>query len=83
MLFGSPPMDPSRSFAGHRFYVGFEAVGGFIDRLTSLFFQFEFVPLNTDRGLDAGRSSRGSTTRRSSARAIRNFYFTGGVTLKF
>ena len=82
MLFGSPPMRPSRSFDGHRFYVGFEG-SAFIDRLTSVFFQFEFVPLTQTEVLTPRQEYQGLYNQALIGSSDHNFYFTGGVTLKF
>jgi hypothetical protein len=79
-LFGTG--DPSRSFSGHRFYVGFEA-SAFIDRLTSVFFQFEFVPLTQDSPLTPRPEYEGLYNQALVGTSDHNFYFTGGVTLKF
>jgi hypothetical protein len=86
MLFGTNPdgtvMDPSRSFDGHRFYIGFEGAA-FIDRLTSVFFQFEFVPLTQTEVLTPRQEYQGLYNQALIGTADHNFYFTGGVTLKF
>jgi hypothetical protein len=86
MLFGTNPdgtvMDPSRSFSGHRFYIGFEG-SAFIDRLTSLFFQFEFVPLTETAVLTPRKEYQGLYNQALIGSSDHNFYFTGGVTLKF
>ena len=74
--------DPSRSFAGHRFYVGFEAAAA-LDRLTSLFFQFEFVPLTDNYGLQPREEFEGKYNQALIGSGDSNFYFTGGLTLKF
>jgi len=81
-LFGSPPLDPSRSFDGHRFYIGFEG-SAFIDRLTSVFFQFEFVPLTATEVLTPRQEFQGLYNQALIGESDHNFYFTGGVTLKF
>jgi hypothetical protein len=81
-LFDSPPMDPSRSFSGHRFYIGFEG-SAFIDRLTSVFFQFEFVPLTETEVLTPRQEYQGLYNQALIGTADHNFYFTGGLTLKF
>ena len=59
-LFGAG--DPRRGFSGHRLYVGFSASAA-IDRLTSLFFQFEFVPATQNYGLTPRMEFEESTTR--------------------
>ena len=86
MLFGTDAngnvMDPSRSFSGHRFYIGFEG-SAFIDRMTSLFFQFEFVPLTQTEVLTPRPEFQGLYNQALIGTADHNFYFTGGVTLKF
>jgi hypothetical protein len=79
-LFGTG--DPSRNFTGHRFYVGFEAAAA-LDRLTSLFFQFEFVPLTQQYGLTPREEFEGKYNQALIGQNDPNFYFTGGVTLKF
>jgi hypothetical protein len=79
-LFGTG--DPSRSFTGHRFYVGFEAAAA-LDRLTSLFFQFEFVPLTNSYGLAPREEFEGKFNQALIGTGDSNFYFNGGVTLKF
>jgi len=79
-LFGTG--DPARSFSGHRFYVGFEG-SAFIDRLTSVFFQFEFVPLTQDSPLTPRMEYEGLYNQALVGTTDHNFYFTGGVTLKF
>jgi hypothetical protein len=81
-LFGSPPLDPSRSFDGHRFYIGFEG-SAFIDRLTSIFFQFEFVPLTQTEVLTPRPEYQGLYNQTLIGSSDHNFYFTGGLTLKF
>jgi hypothetical protein len=79
-LFGTD--DPSRSFTGHRFYVGFNAAAA-LDRLTSLFFQFEFVPLTDNYGLQPREEFEGKYNQALIGTGDSNFYFTGGMTLKF
>ena len=79
-LFGSG--DPSRSFTGHRFYVGFSASAA-IDRLTSLFFQFEFVPLTQENGLTPRMEFEGKYNQALVGSGDPNFYFVGGMSLKF
>ncbi|HEY6477093.1 MAG TPA: PEGA domain-containing protein [Polyangia bacterium] len=79
-LFGTG--DPSRSFSGHRFYIGFEG-SAFLDRLTSLFFQFEFVPLTQTEVLTPRQEYQGLYNQALVGSGDHNFYFTGGVTLKF
>jgi hypothetical protein len=79
-LFGTG--DPARSFTGHRFYVGFAASAA-LDRLTSLFFQFEFVPLTQNYGLTPREAFEGTYNQALIGSSDPNFYFTLGVSLKF
>ncbi len=79
-LFGTG--DPSRSFTGHRFYLGFSAAAA-LDRLTSLFFQFEFVPLTQNYGLTPRMEFEGIYNQALISSSDPNFYFVGGLTLKF
>ena len=79
-LFGSG--DPSRGFTGHRFYLGFSATAA-LDRMTSLFFQFEFVPLTQSYGLDQRMEFEGTYNQALIGANDPNFYFVLGVSLKF
>ncbi|HVV50178.1 MAG TPA: PEGA domain-containing protein [Polyangia bacterium] len=79
-LFGTGPAD--RSFTGHRFYIGFSASAA-LDRMTSLFFQFEFVPLTNQYGLTPRQEFEGTYNQALIGSSDENFYFTGGVSLKF
>jgi hypothetical protein len=79
-LFGTG--DPARSFTGHRFYVGFSASAA-LDRLTSLFFQFEFVPLTQTYGLKPREEFEGKYNQALIGTGDPNFYFVGGMSLKF
>jgi hypothetical protein len=79
-LFGDG--DPARGFTGHRFYVGFSASAA-IDRLTSLFFQFEFVPLTQSYGLTPREEFEGKYNQALIGSGDPNFYFVGGMSLKF
>jgi PEGA domain len=79
-LFGTG--DPSQGFTGHRFYVGFSASAA-IDRLTSLFFQFEFVPATQNYGLTPRMEFEGKYNQALIGSGDPNFYFVGGLTLKF
>ena len=79
-LFGTG--DPARSFTGHRFYVGFAASAA-MDRLTSLFFQFEFVPLTQNYGLKPREAFEGTYNQALIGSSDPNFYFILGVSLKF
>ena len=79
-LFGTG--DPSRGFTGHRFYVGFSASAA-LDRLTSLFFQFEFVPLTQNYGLTPRMEFEGTYNQALIGSGNPNFYFVGGLSLKF
>jgi hypothetical protein len=79
-LFGAG--DPSRGFSGHRFYVGFSAAAA-IDRMTSLFFQFEFVPATQSYGLTPRMEFEGKYNQALVGAGDPNFYFVGGLTLKF
>jgi PEGA domain len=82
-VFGtSDPTQSANSLSGHRFYVGFEG-SAFLDRLTSLFFQFEFVPLTQNYGLTPRPEFEGKFNQALVGSGDSNFYFTGGVTLKF
>ena len=80
MLF--PGGNPSAGFTGHRFYVGFSASAA-IDRLTSLFFQFEFVPLTQQNGLTPRMEFEGKYNQALIGSGDPNFYFVGGLSLKF
>jgi hypothetical protein len=79
-LFGDG--DPARAFTGHRFYIGFSASAA-IDRLTSLFFQFEFVPLTQNYGLKPREEFEGKYNQALIGSGDPNFYFVGGMSLKF
>jgi hypothetical protein len=79
-LFGAG--DPSRGFTSHRFYVGFSASAA-MDRLTSLFFQFEFVPLTQETGLTPRMEFEGTYNQALIGSTDPNFYFVLGVSLKF
>ena len=77
-----PGGDVSQGFTGHRFYVGFSASAA-IDRLTSLFFQFEFVPLTQNYGLTPREAFEGTYNQALIGPSYPNFYFVGGMSLKF
>jgi len=77
-----PNGNPSQGFTGHRFYVGFSASAA-IDRLTSLFFQFEFVPLTQENGLTPRMEFEGTYNQALIGSGDPNFYFLGGFSLKF
>ena len=77
-----PNGNVSQGFTGHRFYVGFSASAA-IDRLTSLFFQFEFVPLTQNYGLKPRMEFEGTYNQALIGSGDPNFYFVGGLTLKF
>jgi hypothetical protein len=79
-LFGTG--DPARGFTGHRFYVGFSAAAA-LDRLTSLFAQFEFVPLTENYGLTPRMAYEGTYNQALIGSGDPNFYFVLGVSLKF
>lgn len=72
----------SRGFTGDRFYVGFSASAA-LDRLTSLFFQFEFVPLTSQNGLTPRMEYEGTYNQALIGSGDPNFYFVGGLSLKF
>jgi PEGA domain-containing protein len=72
---------PTQRFSGKRFYVGFSAAAA-LDRLTSLFFQFEFVPLTDSYGFTARQAFEGTFNQTLFA-SDPNFYFVLGVSLKF
>jgi hypothetical protein len=77
-----PDGKPTRSFTGSRFYVGFSAAAA-LDRLTSLFFQFEFVPLTQNYGLTSREAFEGKYNQALIGSGDPNFYFVLGVSLKF
>jgi hypothetical protein len=79
-LFGTG--DPTRGFSGHRFYVGFSASAA-LDRLTSLFLQFEFVPLTDNYGFSQRMAFEGAYDQALIGTNDPNFYFVLGVSLKF
>lgn len=79
-LFGTG--DPARGFTGHRFYVGFSGSAA-LDRLTSLFFQLEFVPLTQNYGLTPRMAFEGTYNQALIDSSDPNFYFVLGVSLKF
>ena len=54
-----------------------------IDRLTSLFFQFEFVPLTQNYGLKPREEFEGKYNQALIGSGDPNFYFVGGMSLKF
>jgi hypothetical protein len=79
-LFGTG--DPARSFTGKRLYVGFSGSAA-IDRLTSLFFQVEFVPLTESYGFTQREEFEGRYNQALIGQNDPNFYFTLGLSLKF
>ena len=54
-----------------------------LDRLTSLFFQFEFVPLTQNYGLKPREEFEGKYNQALIGSGDPNFYFVGGMSLKF
>ena len=54
-----------------------------MDRLTSLFFQFEFVPLTQNYGLKPREAFEGTYNQALIGSTDPNFYFVLGVSLKF
>ncbi len=79
-LFGAD--DPSRAFTGHHWYIGFSAAAA-LDRLTSLFFQFEFVPLTDQFPIPQREAFEGRFNQALIGTNDPFFIFTGGLSLKF
>jgi hypothetical protein len=77
-----PNGNPTGADTGHRFYLGFAGTAA-LDRLTSLFFQFEFLPFTQNYGFTARKAFEGSYNQALVGSGDPGFYFTLGVSLKF
>jgi len=79
-LFGTG--DPTAADTGHRFYTGLAAQAA-IDRLTSIFFEIEFLPFTDIYGFTPRKAYEGSYNQDLVGTADHGVYFTGGLSLKF
>jgi hypothetical protein len=79
-LFGTG--DPTAADTGHRLYTGLAAQAA-IDRLTSMFFEVEFLPFTDIYGFTPRKAYEGTYNQDLIGTADHGVYFVGGVTLKF
>jgi hypothetical protein len=77
-----PNGNPTAADTGHRFYTGL-AASAFIDRLTSIFFEIEFLPFTDIYGFKPRKAYEGTYNQDLIGTADHGVYFTGGVSLKF
>ncbi len=77
-----PNGNPTAADTGHRFYTGLAASAA-IDRLTSVFFEIEFLPFTEFYGFTPRKAYEGTFNQDLIGTADHGVYFTGGVTLKF
>jgi len=74
--------DPTAADTGHRFYTGLAAQAA-IDRLTSIFFEIEFLPFTDIYGFTPRKAYEGTYNQDLVGTADHGVYFTGGLSLKF
>ena len=77
-----PNGNPTAADTGHRFYTGLAASAS-LDRLTSLFFEIEFLPFTEFYGFTPRKAYEGTFNQDLVGTADHGVYFTGGMTLKF
>ncbi len=77
-----PNGNPTAADTGHRFYTGLAAQAA-IDRLTSLFFEIEFLPFTDIYGFTPRKAYEGNYNQALIGTSDHGVYFTGGVSLKF
>jgi hypothetical protein len=77
-----PNGDPTAADLGHRFYTGLAASASF-DRLTSFFFEIEFLPFTDIYGFTPRKAYEGTYNQDLVGTADHAVYFQGGITLKF
>jgi hypothetical protein len=77
-----PDGNPTAADSGHRLYTGIAATAAF-DRMTSFFFEIEFLPFTDIYGFTPRKMYEGSYNQDLIGTTDHGVYFTGGVTLKF
>jgi PEGA domain len=77
-----PNGDPTAADSGHRLYTGLAATAAF-DRMTSFFFEIEFLPFTDIYGFTPRKAYEGSYNQDLIGTADHGVYFQGGVSLKF
>jgi hypothetical protein len=77
-----PNGNPTAADSGHRFYTGLAASAAF-DRMTSFFFEIEFLPFTDIYGFTPRKMYEGSYNQDLIGTTDHGIYFQGGITLKF
>ena len=77
-----PNGNPTDADIGHRFYTGLAAQAA-IDRLTSVFFEIEFLPFTEYTGFTPRKAYEGNYNQALIGTSDHGVYFTGGMSLKF
>ncbi|HXJ21855.1 MAG TPA: PEGA domain-containing protein [Polyangia bacterium] len=77
-----PSGDPTAADVGHRFYTGIAASASF-DRLTSFFFEIEFLPFTDIYGFTPRKAYEGTYNQDLIGTTDHGIYFQAGLTLKF
>ncbi len=77
-----PNGNPTDGDLGHRFYTGLAASAS-LDRLTSFFFEIEFLPFTDIYGFTPRKAYEGTYNQDLIGTADHAVYFQGGITLKF